>query len=535
MEKFFNTSGPINAKDHYSLDPLTRIDWDEIHHLIVNKRYFVLHAPRQTGKTSALLAMMKTLNDSGDYACVYANIEGAQAARGDETDGIPTACSAIARSISLYLKDDYLEKWLLEDSQQRIKPQDFLSTMLKVWSLHSKKPTVLLLDEVDALIGDTLISLLRQIRAGYAQRPEAFPQSLVLCGVRDVRDYRMHQGDGEVITGGSAFNIKAKSLTMGNLSEAEMKTLILQHTQETGQVFEDAIFPELWLDTKGQPWLVNALGYEMTWENKPSRDRSTLITLEHYKQARERLIYSRATHLDQLADKLREPRVHGVIAAMLSGEEESSSVMINPDDQQYVMDLGLVSYTSRKGLYISNRIYQEVIPRELTWIAQTRITNQQQAWYVSDTGRMDMSKLLAGFQQFYRENADIWVHKFDYQEAAPQLLMQAFLQRIINGGGRINREYALGRKRTDLIIEWPVDEEKGFYGEVQRVVIEIKIMTEKKSLDTLISDGIVQTKAYAQQMGTAEAYLVIFDRRINLGWDEKIWQKEIDGLMVWGC
>ena len=113
--------------------------------------------------------------------------------------------------------------------------------------------------------------------------------------------------------------------------------------------------------------------------------------------------------------------------------------------------------------------------------------------------------------------------------------MQAFLQRLINGGGRINREYALGRKRTDLFIEWPVDEAIGFNGAVQRVVIEIKIMTEKKSLDTLISEGIVQTKAYAQQMGTGEAYLVIFDRRANLNWDEKIWQKEMDGLRVWGC
>jgi hypothetical protein len=534
MEKFFNTSGPINAKDHYSLDPLTRIDWDEIHHLIVNKRYFVLHAPRQTGKTSALLAMMKILNDSGNYACAYANIEGAQGARGDSVKGIDAICDAVASSINLYLNDDRVYEWLNAVGRTK-STQDKLRQLLAYWATTSKKPTVLLLDEVDALIGDTLISLLRQIRAGYAQRPEAFPQSLILCGVRDVRDYRMHQGDGEVITGGSAFNIKAKSLSMGNFSEAETKALILQHTTDTGQVFEERIFPELWLDTKGQPWLVNALGYEMTWENRPSRDRNTLITLEQYKQARERLIYSRATHLDQLADKLREPRVHGVIAAMLSGEEETNQVMINPDDQQYVMDLGLVSYSSRQGLYISNRIYQEVIPRELTWIAQTRITNQQQAWYVANDGRMDMTKLLAGFQQFYRENADIWVHKFDYQEAAPQLLMQAFLQRIINGGGRINREYALGRKRTDLFIEWPIDEDKGFNGEVQRVVIEIKIMTEKKSLDTVISEGIVQTKAYAQQMGTAEAYLVIFDRRAKLDWDEKIWQKEMNGLMVWGC
>ncbi|MEZ5449353.1 MAG: hypothetical protein R3E89_10315 [Thiolinea sp.] len=103
-----------------------------------------------------------------------------------------------------------------------------------------------MLDEVDALVGDTLISLLRQIRAGYAQRPQAFPQSIILCGVRDIRDYRMHTAHEEIITGGSAFNIKAKSLVMGNFTAEEVRTLYQQHTAETGQVFEDAIFPELW-------------------------------------------------------------------------------------------------------------------------------------------------------------------------------------------------------------------------------------------------------------------------------------------------
>ena len=89
MEKFFNTSGPTIPDDHYHLDSLSRLDWPEIQQLIRTKRYFVLHAPRQTGKTSALLAMMKTLNEEGKFACAYANIEGAQAARGDETQGIP--------------------------------------------------------------------------------------------------------------------------------------------------------------------------------------------------------------------------------------------------------------------------------------------------------------------------------------------------------------------------------------------------------------------------------------------------------------
>jgi hypothetical protein len=534
MEKFFNTSGPVNPADHYCLDPLARIDWPEVEHLIASKRYFVLHAPRQTGKTTALLAIMHTLNASGRYACAYANIEGAQAARGDETQGIPAACEAIINSLELYLHDTRIAAWYAEH-KPKLAPQNLLTSLLKTWAQNTPKPTVLLLDEVDALVGDTLISLLRQIRAGYAQRPEAFPQSIVLCGVRDVRDYRMHYGDGEVITGGSAFNIKAASIRLGDFTPEETRALWQQHTEATGQTFEEAIYPELWEDTRGQPWLVNALGYALTWEERSLRDRSRPITLVHYGIARERLIQSRATHLDQLADKLREPRVRNVIAALLSSEDEAQLPDIDPDDQEYVADLGLITYSRSEGIRISNRIYREIIPRELTWIAQTRIPRQETAWYVTAGHRLDLVRLLAAFQQFYRENADAWLDKFDYPEAAPQLLLQAFLQRIVNGGGRIYREYALGRKRTDLLIEWPLDAQQGFFGPVQKMVIEIKLMTAKKSLERLIEEGIAQTRDYATRMGAEEAHLVIFDRRPERTWEEKVWRREAEGIGVWGC
>ena len=532
IEKFFNTSGPTVPADHYHLDPLSRLDWPEIQQLIRTKRYFVLHAPRQTGKTSALLAMMKTLNAEGHFACAYANIEGAQAARGDETQGVPAICSAIAGSIELYLKNSSVQAWLVQN-RPLIAAQDLLSKMLRYWSETTPKPTVLLLDEVDALVGDTLISLLRQIRAGYAQRPEAFPQSIVLCGVRDVRDYRLHQGDGEVITGGSAFNIKAKSLRMGNFSQQETVDLLQQHTIATGQVFEPGVLDELWQDSKGQPWLVNALAYQLTWEYRPARDRSQPITLEQYKVARETLIYSRATHLDQLIDKLREPRVHSVISAMLSGDEENLN--FNPHDVEYCIDLGLIQRATSGALTISNRIYQEVIPRELVWAVQSGITNQEQAWYIKPDRHIDTPKLLAAFQQFFREHSDHWMEGFNYREAGPQLLIQAFLQRIINGGGRINREYALGRKRTDLLIEWPLDEQQGFLGPVQRIVLELKILRPGRKLATLQKEGITQTQGYAAQVGASEAHLIIFDRNPNKTWSKKIWRKVVDGLPVWGC
>jgi hypothetical protein len=533
MDKFFNTSGPIKPEQHYNLRPLHRIDWEEIAHLIRAERYFVLHAPRQTGKTSTLLAIMAELNRVGRFACAYANIEGAQAARGDASQGIPAVCSAIAGAIRLHLAQPEVFDWL--NTQGRGQPvNDVLRQMLEHWSQVSPKPVVLLLDEVDALIGDTLISLLRQIRAGYNQRPAAFPHSLILCGVRDVRDYRMRTADQEIITGGSAFNIKATSLRLGNFTEDETRALWQQHTEETGQTFAAEIFEHLWLDTQGQPWLVNALGDEVTWENRPARDRTRPIVLEDYRAGRERLILSRATHLDQLADKLREPRVQQVVAALLSTEQ--TELQMPEDDLQYVADLGLI--TRKPDLHLSNRIYQEIIPRELTAVTQDTMI-QKSVWYLTADHRLDMDKLLTAFQQFFRENGESWVERFDYREAGPQLLIQAFLQRILNGGGRLSREYALGRRRTDLLLEWPLDETQGFFGPVQRVVIELKLLHAGRTLKSLLPKSLARTADYADKTGAEEAHLVIFHRDAALSWEQRLWRREehqgARTIRVWGC
>ncbi len=140
---------------------------------------------------------------------------------------------------------------------------------------------VLLLDEVDALVGDTLISLLRQLRAGYPKRPNQFPQTVILCGVRDLQDYRIHaSSEKTAITGGSAFNIKAESLRLGDFNAAEVKALLQQHTAETGQIFTPEALDAVWMLTLGQPWLINALAYEACFRMRDGRDRSQPITVE---------------------------------------------------------------------------------------------------------------------------------------------------------------------------------------------------------------------------------------------------------------
>jgi hypothetical protein len=533
MDRFFNNAGPTVPADHYCIDPLSRVELEEVEALIAQRRYFVLHAPRQTGKTTCLLELMRHLNEQGRYACVYSNIEAAQVSRNNADNGMATVCDALSSAIRLHLKEERPEHWLRSTGPQ-IEPKNRLERLLQRWTEVSELPTVLLLDEVDALVGDTLIALLRQLRAGYAQRPQAFPQSVVLCGVRDVRDYRIQRSDGEVITGGSAFNVKAESLRLGNFSEAEVRALWQQHTEETGQVFDAAIFPELWEDTYGQPWLVNALGYELTWRMKPLRERSRGITLEHYLEARENLIQSRAVHLDQLSARLEEDRVRRVIEPLLETDEASES--FSPLDIDYVLDLGLIRRSGIKELRIANRIYQEVVPRELSLGMQWSMSNQSTAWYVREDGSLDFPRLLQGFQQFFREHSESWIERFQYKEAGPQLLLQAFLQRIVNGGGRISREYGLGRRRTDLFIEWPLEGEGRFTGALQRIVLELKLM--RRPLEAILAEGLPQTADYADRCGAEEAHLLLFDQHPERSWEEKIWHQEHHHhhrtIQVWG-
>ena len=526
--RFFTTEGPVNCADHYCLPPLTRFDLQEVLALIAQKKYFLLHAPRQTGKTSCLLALADYLNRQGDYHAVYANIEAAQALREDVAQGMATAVTYIATSAAT-LTGDSIAVPLMQEVLETNAPGAVLGVFLTRWCQQLDKPLVLFLDEVDALVGDTLISLLRQLRAGYPTRPAAFPQSLILCGVRDLQDYRIQaSSEKSIITGGSAFNIKAKSLRLGDFVQPEVETLLLEHTHETGQIFTPDALALVWELTQGQPWLVNALAYETTWEMKEGRDRSQPITSERVRKAKEALILRRVTHLDQLADKLREARVRRVVEPMLRGVEMGEAATL--DDVQYTVDLGLVR-RGANGPQIANPIYREVIPRELTMIMQMNLEAvQTQAWYIDPDGRLNLPKLLAAFQHFFRENSEIWLERFAYREAGPQLLMQAFLQRIINGGGRVDREYGLGRRRTDLCVLW------NHPGGVQRGVIELKLLHH--SLARTLAEGLEQTWRYADTNAAEEAHLIIFDRTPDKPWDEKIWQRTetFNGwpITVWG-
>ncbi len=309
---------------------------------------------------------------------------------------------------------DTLDDPVTADAAERLdttrRPDSALRSLLTTWARAGKAPLVLLIDEIDSLVGDSLVSVLRQLRAGYAHRPDAFPQSVVLCGVRDVRDYRIHSTSrNEVIAGGSAFNIKAESLRLGDFRRAEVEALVGQHTEDTGQAFLPEAIEAVWEQTQGQPWLVNALCRQICFQPGRLRPRTRPIAMRDVFEAREALILRRDTHA-----------------------------------------------------------------------------------------------------------------------------LQAFLHRVVNATGRIEREYALGSRRVDLLVVWPREG-----GRDDRIVIECKPVKDGASRERTVAAGLEQTAAYMDLSGTTEGHLVVFDLRKGRSWGDRLYRERREWksapITVWGA
>ena len=518
---------------HYCIPPLSRIKLEEVLELVEDMRYFALHAPRQTGKTSTLKALADTLNALGKYRCVYANVEVGQTAREDVARAMRAVIDQLGKRASRMLGDNFVDS-VQSDLLAKFGPDSVLNRMLTLWTRADARPLVLLIDEIDTLQGDSLISVLRQLRAGYDERPDGFPQSVILCGVRDVRDYRIYSSSrGFSITGGSAFNIRAKSLRLGDFRQDEVRSLLGQHTAETGQEFEAGAMERIWELTVGQPWLVNALALEACFGDETGRDRRRSIGAGAVDRARKTLVRNRVTHLDQLASQMREERVRRVILPMLAGSVNCDYSM---RDLEYVRDLGLVATQGR--VRMANPIYAEVIPRELTAAQESGLESQvSPSWYVNEDGSLDIKKLIRAFQVYFREHSESWVERYGHREAGPQLVLHAYLHRVIKSGGRITGEYAVARGRTDLLVEWSAPGET-LASRANKHVIECKVLRKGSSLKSVIRQGTEQTAQYMDLCGAESGHLLVFDMPEGRSWEERLFRKDPQPdrppITVWG-
>ncbi|MGH9799120.1 MAG: ATP-binding protein, partial [Blastocatellia bacterium] len=321
---------------------------------------------------------------------------------------------------------------------------------------------------------------------------------LALIGMRDVRDYKIKSGGSENLNTSSPFNIKTRSLTIGNFTAEEVASLYRQHTAETGQVFTDEAVARAFALTQGQPYLANALAKVSVEELQP--DVAQPITVREIERAKDILIERQETHLDSLTERLREDRVRNIIEPILAG---NSLTDLPYDDLRFVLDLGLISKANGSGIFIANPIYQEIIPTVLAFVTRASLPQITPAWLNAD-GSLNPNKLLDSFLKFWRQHGQPLLGSVHYHEIAPHIVLMAFLHRVANGGGTLEREYAIGTRRMDVCLR---------YGQFT-LGMELKVWRDGKP--DPIKEGLEQLDQYLNGLGLDTGWLVIFDQRSGL-------------------
>jgi hypothetical protein len=526
------------------LPPADRLIGAQLDRYVGDQLYWVLHAPRQTGKTTFIQSWARELNATGKVAACYVTVEYAQGLREVER-AMPTICEAIRDGAAVgglpvpdvtthalgSLLRDILGNWfkVFKTDREPTSPASMLSKILGNWAaLVAPKPLVIFFDEVDVLEGETMISFLRQLRGGFATRaPSVFPISIALVGMRDLRDYLVAAKDGVAPNPGSPFNIKTDSVVIGNFQREDIARLFAQRTEEIKQQITQEALDYVWKQSRGQPWIVNSLLMRATMRVL-TRDSAETVTLEHVEEARKQMITARETHLEALGERLRDPRIKRVIQAILSGDSDAP-LGRSERDVEFAIDLGLITWTSEEGFRIANPVYEEILMRYLNSPYHDSVPPPSQFRWQHPDGSLDMDSLLKEFQKFWRRYADTWEKQADYMEVFPHLLLMGFLQRLTNGGGHIERESSAGSERMDIFVE---------YG-AKKFILEIKLLRDRNTVGGIEATGLKQIFSYRDKFDkTIPCYLIIFDRRSEgkkLPWEERIsWRTEGE-VTILGC
>ena len=517
MERYFNIGGPCNAADHYMLPAMARLP--QVVSLIDKKQYFVVHAQRQCGKTTAFQALADEMNAKGEKVALYCSVEAVQTYP-DPDKGVPEIVAQIRMNVGLFpeLYGETAKADLLE-ALRGTEPSAKITEALSWLSVRVKKPLVVFFDEVDCLSEGTLVSFLRQLRNGRitCKRPGTFPVSVALIGMRDIRDYKAQiRPDSETMGSASPFNVITEAMTLRVFTAGEVAELYAQHTAATGQVFEPEAVRLAVEFSGGQPLLVNAFARWCVEKIHGERYGET-ITAEDMREAKEKIIRERGTHLDSLMERMKEPRVRGVVEPVMLGEEIAADDL--NDDVKLVLDMGILK-SENGSLVPANPMYAEIIGRYISYNTQERMKRvvPETPW-VKDDG-LDMQGLLLAFQEFWRENAEMSSGPFGYKEAYPHIVLQAFLQRVINGGGQIIREMALGKGALDL----------GVLFRGGKYPVEVKLLYRYlKSPEK----AYAQVLRYIGHLGQSEGWLVVFDPKLG-DWDEKLRHEDVvrDGRTI---
>jgi hypothetical protein len=427
--KFFNNSGPVNQTDHFCVPPLKRLDSNKVWQLILQKKYFLIRGPKQSGKTSYLLALSKLLNQKGYAKCLYINVECLRGTEEDLKESMRSLLFEISSRARDHFGDDYLDDLVLGILEKR-GPFQALNELLTQWSKRSEKPIVLLVDEIDTLQGTILTSFLSQIRAGNDKRPTLFPQSIIFCGTHDVIEKQ--------------FNIKDATLKISFMSRADLNEMIASYCSKRHVEIDSEAVEEIWEYSNGQPWIVSTLCAELFHEIVPVKGLKNVSAIQ-VSEAIDNVLAKKGNHIEYIASQLRNPRVKKCMIPMLTGGTIIQG--IEESDLNYLEELGLLNIG--RVIDISNKLYKEIIPRAL-FGPVLYMTNLDDLDYQKQDGAIDAMRLVQRFQVFFANHIQHLVTFLDYGEAGYSLVFQALLFKLVDANTQVSREFGLNSRYVVL-------------------------------------------------------------------------------------
>ena len=483
----FNTTGPCDPEFHHLIPPLERAA--TARPLIRRRNYLAVSGPRQSGKTSLLKALVDAINTDGWARAVLLSCEAAgQRQRVTETGD---AERLLLESWHAGLTDAFRDvAWDAPSTFLSLAPGGRIGRALATWTFNSDRPLVVVIDEVDTLARAPFVSMLAQIRASFERRGRTFPVSIVLAGMRSLRDHDVAiGGDGS----GSPFNI-VEYVNVGNFTRDEVTRLYAQHTAATGQRFTDAAVELAWEQARGQPLLVNVLAKLAV--TQLVTDPSTAVEASHIEEAIRLFEASNPMHLTSLAKRLGEDRVMSVVAPVVAGDAPRAAM----DDVRYALELGLVERGADGRLRPANPIDARAPLKMVTESERETLPGWSPAWLDAD-GRIDPTRLRESFLAFWARHRDMMKESIKYPEAVAHFGLMTYLDRVANGGGRVDREFAVGRGRLDILL---------VHGDL-KLPVEVKVHRDDGGEPT--REGLEQLDRYCEGLRVDTGWLVIFDQR----------------------
>jgi hypothetical protein len=467
--RYFNTSGPNNPHEHYTLQReglikqgIKKVD---------RSRYFTIWAPRQTGKSTYFRLLATALRAEG-YLVSHINVEG----KIDSTEAF--LCQYITKQMSI-------------DLNMQISSDNIDDLFAKMCALPQKM--VFIIDEIEQLNPNIFNKFFHSVRACYHHRDSHALKSVILVGVANI--------SGIIQDNASPFNI-ADNFNVPYFTNEEVLELLAQHETESGQLFSQAVKEKICDITSGQPGLVNGFALELTtrYPEKPVFDYNDYLEIEDYY-----LYEAIDKNVSNIINKAKHEQAY---MEKLLFSERPQRFDIYDERIRYLYINGVLKKNKEGNIEFGVPLYKKCLQKyfypRMNGEAEVIQANIVTHHYITPEGKVNMDKImrdyqsyanLRGFRYFTERDAD--GKPKGLREAALmysfETYIQSFLQ-AVEGKSYLEAHVALGI--SDLIINV-----RG-----QEFVIEGKVFHNLSQFEK----GKPQLAYYTQKMGLTEGVYLVF-------------------------